>query len=252
MPAYQQNTCPDSAYGQSQAEYGDENWVPEFAGTVEKPSPQPQKMPEPKLPAPQRIAALIEGLPGQKEVLFGIIDFCRTPQSPLDVDERTALIRANRRSVYSPVVLRKLLEEAGALEYQEAEVAGASDDESESTEGDDDPDYLVVTLKPEGKWLATADGLSAVDAVDAYASLRELLKEDSGYCDVYLEILGSCAQSPRTQKELDVLVQNNPSTRSPRKYSGYFIDRLEANGAISWNQGWTTTKPGEAVWQENQ
>lgn len=216
---------------------------------------------ESELLVSERLAALVVGLPGQKEILYGIIDFCRTPQSPTSVDQKTLEMQTVKKSVYSPVVLRKLLEESGALMYlQPAEPQAAEPQltvpppaESQEAEAcnDDDPDYLTVTIRPEGQWVATDEGLSAIDSADPFAELKQLLVVEANYRDVFLDLLQYCAKESRSQKELDAFVQENPVTHKPRRYGGYFIDRLEAHKAIVWKDNWSTTEIGKEFLARN-
>ncbi|MDR0515025.1 MAG: hypothetical protein LBG81_07690 [Coriobacteriaceae bacterium] len=260
----------------------------------------------------QRIARLIEAMPGQRPVLCGIIDFCREPRNPSELDEYTEGLQKAHASVYTPVLLRQHLQTAGALVYhgqdeevQDEEVqdtrglqdgqevqapdaspvheevarpgalagseeasdrqgfsdrggttqggsAGHGSAEAVTDGGDGGEDatdateveYLVVSSRPVGKWVSSAAGLAYIDSFDPASELEAMLAEEPQYLEIYLRILESCAQAPRTKTELNDLVDSDPLVQSPRRYSGYFIDRLDCCGALKWSPRWEATTAG--------
>lgn len=261
---------------------------------------RPEKPETDYRPASVRIADLIEEMPGQKRVLLRLVDYCREPKSGKQMDARTEELKENNFSVFSPVVFRELLEEAGAIEYllaegeattgeeessenlQESDCAQAACTPAEiaSSDGDsapadqayccddapassqDDPlkvksetllngdeelqiEYLEIEEERPGLWVATEDGLAAVDGQDDFGHIKTLLGKEPQYEGIYNKILGFCSDgSGRSAKELDSLVNNDPALQEPRRYSGYFVGRLEREGAVEWEQGWVTTEAG--------
>jgi hypothetical protein len=221
----------------------DEDETTEFIGIVERPDDRAATPPVPELPPEERTRELIKKMPGRRKVLLGIMEFCRKPQSPTAVDEFTDGLQKSNYSVYTPVVLRHLLEEAGALEYLEApEAANANPADAVDEDG-----YLVVTKRPEGTWVTTAAGIAVLDSLNPQQELLDLLERDSTYLEIYRRILSYCAEEPRSKKQLDDLVDNDPLVQSPRRYSGYFVDKLEACDALEWAQKWSTTDIGKEV-----
>jgi hypothetical protein len=216
----------------------------EFVGYTEKPPAEVIVPAKPELTPEERIAALIKGMPGRKKILLGIIEYCREPRSPGEVDAYTEELQEHNYSVYTPIILRKLLEEAGAIEYLEGEAAGLPAEPEPVTETDGDEEFLVVTQRPEGKWLATAAGLATVEAEDPYKALEDLLVDDKAYLEIYMRILRFCQEQPRTKKEIDDIVDDDPLVQKPRRYSGYFVDKLEVRSALEWKGNWNTTQVG--------
>ncbi|MBQ3283964.1 MAG: hypothetical protein IJH42_08995, partial [Atopobiaceae bacterium] len=255
---------------------------------------RPQKSGE-QAPAPERIEKLLKSMPGQKRLLLRLIDHCREAKNGEQMDEYTLELQKYCSSVYTPVVLRELLQEAGAIDYLEpdppaveeleldeadaAEVAAqeaareaakiqtpavplvedgvlVSIDESKvqhevMIEGDEELtlDYLEVEEREPGLWQATAAGLAIVDAMDDVKATRELLQREPDYLGVYHRILDFCAQAEygRSPKEIDDLVNDDPLLQKPRRYSGYFVGRLEREGALEWRSGWVVTDAGREV-----
>ncbi|MDE8701724.1 hypothetical protein PZH32_01970 [Adlercreutzia equolifaciens] len=253
----------------------------------------------PALPPEERIAKLLEEVPGQKRLMLRLVDYCREPKTGVEMDAYTEELQEHCYSVYSPVVLRELLEGAGAIEYltdedpqdAAAETVAASEtgaadgeagvlpaaaaeasadtvdpfacgallvpiDEAKvchdvMVEGDEEVvlDFLEVEERQPGVWVATAAGCAAVDAVDDVADTKELLGKEPQYLDIYHQILDYCAEEKygRSAKEIDNLVNDSPLLQEPRRYSGYFVSRLERQGALEWQGGWCITKAGQAV-----
>lgn len=217
-----------------------------------------------ELPARERFCALLDSMPGQRRTLLALVAYCREPKTGAEMDARTEELLEYGFSVYSPVVFRELLERAGAIRYvpiEEPEVgedgAVAPDEPQVVSEqyfdGTEEVeiDFLEVTEERPGLWEATEEGLEVVDAQDDEADIRELLGKEPRYLDIYHEILDACCiDGGRSAKELDRLVNDSPLLQEPRRYSGYFVGRLERKGALAWRGGWCTTDAGRAMIDE--
>ena len=315
------------------AEFGAEQTIgrspDEFDQVVGAPlQPKEEKADIPQLPAEERIAQLLDRMPGQKRLLLRLIAFCQEQKSGVEMDEYTETLKQDCYSVYSPVVMRELLEQAGAIEYvpaegeggagteEHAEGAGNAGEDAAATEtafiasanvaGDaandaaslasapaaaeenesiaafaavplveggvlvsvDESkvqhetlmedgrelmlDYLEIEEKKPGFWVATPAGQAAVAQLDDVGATRRLLEKEPIYLDIYHQILDFCAQEEygRSSKEIDNLVNNSPLLQEPRRYSGYFVSRLERQGALEWHSGWCITEAGRLVLQE--
>ena len=114
-------------------------------------------------------------------------------------------------------------------------------------------DYLEIEETKPGFWVATAAGLDAVAQLDDFGSTVELLQKEPRYLDIYHQILDFCAQEElgRSSKEIDNLVNDSPLLQEPRRYSGYFVSRLERQGALEWHSGWCITDAGKAVLEKD-
>ncbi|MDR1422392.1 MAG: hypothetical protein LBI64_05970 [Coriobacteriales bacterium] len=202
----------------------------------------------------EHLDRLFEIMPGQKPVLLGIIDFCREPQSATAVDAKTLELKEHRYSIYTPVGIRELLEKIGALVYLPAETVEDEPNiiEEELTDGENSYElsYLEVQEKPQGTWLATPEGLELLDEQDPQGDLRSLLADDLIYLDIYKRILAFCAESGgRNIKQIDDLIKDEALLQKPRKYGGYFVERLEKCEALLWEGTWITSPLGRAVIQ---
>lgn len=316
---------------------GEEPETPLIGQAMEE-RPEPE---EDTRPPRQRIYELLGQMPGQKRVLLAVIDFCREEKTGEEMDAFTEKLQENAYSVYTPVILRELLEKAGAIRYEvderpdeqeqaregdgdptqgletssgaedaallqcggfavegsargeaasaddalsaedleraaaraslerasgaadPAQVAGlafaasaAGFDESEvlhehfaSGEDDIDIEYLEIGEAASGVWVATPEGIEIVDEQDDYGQIKRLLGQEPKYQDIYQRILDFCKEEGRSAKELDNLVNDDPLLEEPRRYSGYFVGRLEREGAIQWSGGWVLTKDGARMLQ---
>lgn len=300
-------------------------------GMVGDPLPPKEDKPKPELPAAERINNLFESMPSQKRLLLSLIAYCEEEKSGEQMDAYTLDLKENCYSVYSPVVLRELLEEAGAIRYIPAEDEVAQDASAENvapigscdaaeeafeqglpgqvhgslqeddfskktaaadnsanafdafgnafessplvdggvlisideskvqhetlTEDGDELtlDYLEIEQPRLGLWVATAEGMAAVSAMDDYGATQKLLEKEPEYLDIYHQILSFCAEEPygRSSKEIDALVNNSPLLQEPRRYSGYFVSRLEKQGALEWKSGWCVTEVGQRIIRES-
>lgn len=213
--------------------------------------------PKPDLRPPRvRIEELLRQAPGQRRLLLKLIDFCREEKTGAEMDARTLELKEHNFSVYSPVVLRELLEKAGAIEYEPSEDELAAMEDSEEvkhetlSDGEDEVelDYLEICTAEPGVWRATEDGLAIVDSQDDFAAVRSLLGKEPQYQEVYRLILSASDSEQGAQaREIDALVNGLEILQEPRRYSGYFVGRLEREGAIEWVGGWRITEVGRAI-----
>ena len=67
--------------------------------------------------AQERFRDLLKETPGQRCVMLTLVDYAREPKTGAEMDVRTEELLRYGFSIYSPVVFRELLEEAGALRY---------------------------------------------------------------------------------------------------------------------------------------
>ena len=239
--------------------------------------------------AQERFRDLLKETPGQRRVMLALVDYCREPKTGAEMDARTEDLLCYGFSVYSPVVFRELLEEAGAIRYVlldddgnmvepdeaavaadghtvengdrqaaaagEAAVASAADElhSEEYFDGEEtvELEFMEIADERPGLWVATPEGLEVVDEQDDAGEIRKLLAAEPQYLDIYHQILDYCCEEGgRSAKELDRLVNDSPLLEEPRRYSGYFVGRLERKGALEWRGGWCTTQVGRDMIEE--
>jgi hypothetical protein len=189
----------------------------------------------------ERFIDLLGAMRAQRAILLGLIDFCRIPRSAEAVDEYLHELTQYQYCVYDGVELRRLLQEAEALLYQEPEQQSGGDSEI----GEDGQEYLVIHRRSGGLWLSARCAIEVLEEQDPEREFKCLLEMEPRYEDIYRRILEYCRAQPRSIKELEKLLNNDPLLREPRRYAGYFIERLERNSGIEWRGGWVTTELGE-------
>ncbi len=230
---------------------------------------------EPKSAA-ERLAKLVETMPGQAKMLTRILNFCNGPRSTEDVLANVARWQKLNFSVYEPAVLCGLLEKAGGLEHvnedgtpyvQEGPDGAVQEDQADSAAkldsvdaGDPAPvavdeaeeeDFDTTCAEPAACrpsfWVTTQAGLELVKEHDPRSHVAQMLNDEAYYLPVYRELLERLADGPMTKKDIDVVVRANPITESPRRLGGYFVDRLERIEAIEWTGAWSITDIGREL-----
>ena len=187
-------------------------------------------------------------------------------------------------SVYSTGRLVQLLEEAGAIDRiepedesqeeeteVEAEAAFADevDDEGAADEADadgvaaegtadDEPvrpldylevdpgvEYVEVELARPCTFVATQAGLDAVEARTGMEHMQELLDAEPQYISVYKRVLTMCSvPEGRMVQEVNAVIDPDPICSQPRRFSTYFLRKLEMIGAVRFVDTWQTTPYG--------
>ena len=237
--------------------------------------------------AAERLAKLVDTMPGQTKMLTRILDFCRERRATQEVLDAVAAWQKLNFSVYEPAVLCGLLEKAGGLDhvnedgtpYVQPDEGSASSTTSEdaqdatdeksadqaegvltqepSLEGEagtdevSEEDFDTSCAEPEPQrpsfWVSTQAGLDLVAEHDPRAHVAQMLEDEAYYMPVYRELLEKLADGPMTKKEIDVIVRANPASESPRRLGGYFVDRLERIEAIEWTGAWSITEIGHEL-----
>jgi hypothetical protein len=242
-----------------------ENEEVEFIGLIEKPAESEPLEPEPELSPEERIIRVLASIPAQRKVMLAIIDYCHEPRTPAEVDALTNDLHKTSPSIYTPVLLRQHLQEAGALDYLEEEPKAESDDRTEAgedneltavaaTPSDEDTpqiEYLEVEKRPEGKWVSTAAALAVLFDVDYLADLRKAVFAEPEYAEVFVKVLRFCDSAPRNKQELNDAIDDDPAlVGPPRVFNGYLVGVLDDCGALEWRPGWATTDVGKAFIEE--
>ncbi len=187
--------------------------------------------------ARQKIVELLGDMGSQKEQLLAIVDFCREERTSAEIDEMLAPYQEYRKSVYTPVNMRSLLEGAGALTY-------ISHDEAPEEEYDEAGNLVVPEDCGEGTWLATDAALEIYEEQDPFADLVHALDDDGAYLDVYLDILGFMDGQDRAISEIEHHVAESGRIEGDKRQPGYFVGKLEDIGAIEWRGIWTLSDLG--------
>ena len=230
------------------------------------------------LPPEERIAQLIKGIPGQTFRIIHGIELC-AGEARLAEDIAADLERdfPQRISVYDAMQVLKLLERAGALERMEMEPeAGAEVDDiaaeaeveataiaaanvealkdMEAFDNEDDLDefageYLTPTPAPPVWYQATEAGLDAITKYASEQTIVNVIAEEPKYLPIYHQVLSMLAEEDgQSMKDLDAAVNADPLLVEPKRFCGYFLDRLDRSGAAEFKASrWRITPRGASV-----
>lgn len=229
------------------------------------------------LPPEERIAQLIKGVPGQTFRIIHGIELCTDePRLAEDIAEDLERDFPQRISVYDAMQVLKLLERAGALERVEMETGAEADEidtvaantEAEAaaiaavnaealadmTEGEDDleefaGEYLTPTPAPPVWYQATEAGLDAINKYASEQTIVNVIAEEPQYLPIYHQVLTMLAEEDgQSMKDLDAAVNADPLLVSPKRFCGYFLDRLDRSGAAEFKASrWRITPRGASI-----
>lgn len=138
------------------------------------------------------------------------------------------------------------VESAGAPEVEGALV---DTDDACDAEADEGEGETLRVSKPEpARYRATADGLAAVAQENPAARFASFMEENAVYAPIFRTVLEACeTEGGATKRQIDQLVDHDPLCQEPRRFSGYFIDKLEEADAIVFEGTWRITDAGRAL-----
>lgn len=213
-------------------------------------------VPEPvALTAAERIDKLLAGMPGQKFRVLAVVQAADADE-PRVAEAIVADVDAahpNTKSVFDTARLLRLLTEAGAVESEGAQEDAPiveQDEEICLTEdnfvvGEDGEEYLVVTDAAPTTYRATDAGRAAVAHYLDAGALEAIIGEEPRYAPLYARIMSMVsADGGATTPQLNGAIDSDPLCEEPRRFCGYFIDKLETSGLVEWRDAWVITDLG--------
>ncbi|MBM6999888.1 hypothetical protein I3I95_07090 [bacterium] len=200
----------------------------------------------------EAIRSLLGHMAARREVLLGIVDFCREPRTVADVEARVRELQARNVSVYSAAALCAMLEEAGALVRESGgERITGERQFAPNVEVVDGVEYLRPRRMPATTWLATEAGTRVLGEDDPLSRFRAMIDEERVYMPIYLRVLELCDRdNGASAKELGEAVDHEPLVQNPRLFAQHFVERLERCDVLSWDGGWRVTDLGRGAREE--
>lgn len=187
----------------------------------------------------EKVISLLQENASVRRVLRETLQFCSEVRTPEEADVFMApLMPAG--SVFTPVVLRNWLKDAGGMRHFDALAEAVPASDPQPGAGDSD----VEAQPHEWRWKTTPAGLVALEALAPARLFGGLLEAEAEYREVYLKVLDYCREEPRTKAEVEELLLDHPALQKPRVFAAYFTNELEEVGAIEWNGRWTTSETG--------
>lgn len=198
-------------------------------------------------PSPrERIEELLRKMRPCRGTLLRIVDACREPMRVSDVNCLIDELQRTNRSVFNAADLCNLLQRVGALVLVDTQ--GQPFDRSQEPDMADDgtgTGRLTASQPPIAHWLATPDGIAALEADDPLGRAHSLFESDPHYLPIYKCILTLCARSEGAKTPaIGAAVNGHELLQRPRLFATYFIDRLERCGTIAWTGLWAATEAG--------
>ena len=209
-------------------------------------------VPEPViLTAEEKIERLLTGLPGQQ---FRVLAAVSAAEEPASAEEIVAVVDAaypDDGSIFDTAQILRLLTEAEALAQEGGEEVVPDEDGIALTPanfvvGEDGEEYLVVTEPAPATYTATEAGRAAVERHVNAGALAAIIAEEPRYKPIYARIMALAgAEAGATPAALDAAVDSDPLCEEPRRFCGYFLDKLESAGLVAWRDVWRVTDLGQ-------
>ena len=194
----------------------------------------------------EAVSSLVDYNPGRRKVLLSIIDMCRDGLASSEIVKRVDAIQKDNLSVFSPMTLCRMLERAGALEFDMPEVAEEVEDIEQNVE------YLEITSTPDPMWYATEEGLAAYDELTQGSEFRRIVfDKDARYLEVYRAVMEATKDMGLSKKQIEEIVDGFDIVQNPRRFGGHFIDMLERADALEWkDRAWHLSDFGRSMLNE--
>ena len=111
--------------------------------------------------------------------------------------------------------------------------------------GEDGEEYLVVTDAAPATYRAADAGRAAVAHYLDVGALEAIIGEEPRYAPLYARIMSMVsADGGATTPQLNGAIDSDPLCAEPRRFCGYFIDKLETSGLVEWRDAWVITDLG--------
>jgi hypothetical protein len=194
------------------------------------------------------IAAVIQQ-PLNREVLYKILKHCKQRQLLHDLEEHIATYPEFSQITQPQYHLIIWLVDQGGLTQFELDINGQEVTEAQKIGlSEDQIDDLVEYLAFE----TTEAGAIVVEELNPTHRLIDLLDIVPEWYDTYVEILGFLEER-RSFAEVDTLLRGRDTLLVGRAANdrpiqpSVFIDKLEAAGGITWNDGWKVSEEGREL-----
>ncbi len=214
------------------------------AEETEEPEPEDDRTPQ------ERTRDLLETMAPRRKTLLGTLAFCEEPQPVEDVNDHIDELQKGNASVYTPIILCSMLEDAGALERVTADGTPIGEEEVEPrTVVVDGVEYLEANDPAETYWQTSEAGHEILEEDRPLERMEALLEENEQYATIYERILKLC-NTPEgvTIKTIDDEVDHDPLVQNPRLFAPHFVDQLEGCDALVWNEKtWCITDIGRSA-----
>jgi hypothetical protein len=193
------------------------------------------------------LSKVLEREPLYRAMLLRILGDCREEQQLENLEEHITHYDEYASCSQGPYFLISKLTDAGGLELRERDDRGELVG-PERKEGltEDEVDDLVCTTG----YLTTAVGEAYIEANTSEERIGSLMSREESRATAYIDLLEYVNEQNRSYNEIKEFLTGSPALETVIDGSAVtmqpsvFVDRLEAAGALVWNDGWQLSKEG--------
>lgn len=191
--------------------------------------------------------------PLNRELMYKTLVFCLEEHPLPDVESEMATFPEFKGCTQNQFALISLLTRAGGLECIEYDEQGNRVFE-EQKEGltEDEIDDLVWSFS----YKTTELGAEFVEIHSPRARIIEMMNLNPERKEAYAQMLEFISREKRSYPELEAFLRGNPALETvinghhETMQPSVFVDKLERNGAVVWDNGWKLTKEGREYLEE--
>lgn len=218
-----------------------------YVGDPSELAPKSQLPVVPEKTPREKIKDLFAEMIPFKRYLLSILEYCVEAKEFSLVDAFVTELQSKRKTIYTAYEFCAMLERAGAIDKVTAEGTPYEDVTVEPVEVERDGQYFLEPGTPPAVyWVVTEAGAEALEEDNPLKALEEIFGTHAQYTGVYKQALELCDQEGGASiQTLSNVVNQNPALHYPNKTVQYFLDYLDRNGAIIWDENWMTTAVGK-------
>jgi hypothetical protein len=218
-----------------------------YVGDPGERAPKAVVPPVPEKTSREKIDELFSNMIPYKRYLLSIMGFCEEPRDFAQLDAFVSELRAKRRTIYDTTGFCLMLERAGALSKATEDGTPYDEARAEPVEVERDGQvFLEPGSPPPVFWQTTEAGQQVLEEDSPIKALQEIFEDEAEYGSVFMQILELCGQDDGISiNDMKDTVNKNPVLSYPRKTAQFFLDYLDRNGAVTWDNNWRITSVGK-------
>lgn len=192
----------------------------------------------------EEIFAFLEESGALRPLYEGVIEYCAKPRTPGEVDALYGRLTEHNICTFSPVRVRAMLEEAGALAYIVDEAGAAAESDTGVEPPQPDEPLYEIAVPEEGLWRSTPAALSAVEARDKVGDTVFAMEAGGGLSAAgFIAVLVALEEGAKAIDDLESMM-DRAFAGQRQNSAAYFVHKLEESGAVSFEGKWALTDSG--------
>lgn len=195
--------------------------------------------------------ALVYKNPSHTQIFYRILVLCSHTHDEDAVTQAICDFPEMNVPLHTPRFFLDELYNAGALDRTPIPVVTDSDEwNDEDSASADSKHSKSFSMPTTYTWCTNDVGMRLIKDISPDARLHHLMAQEKDISDIYRSVLKFC-RTPKTRMQVENFVQHNKRVQGLEVMTSFFLDRLERNGGLVWNDGWKTTSAGEALTHKN-